>query len=168
MALTGQIGIHAQLTYTGTAVLGAAPTYPLAYTKYWDVTSGTGANQADVLYSAARTLSTAATEDLDLAGALATLFGATITAAKVKAVIIESVAANTTNLTIGNATSNQFQGFFGAVTHTIVLKPGEAFAFLSPAAAGLAVTAGTGDLLKVANAAGASATYNIIVVATTA
>jgi hypothetical protein len=128
--------------------------------------SGTGTGKADLAYDADRTLASNTSESIDLAGVLADAFGTTITAAKLKAVEIENPATNTTNITIGGAASNTFLGWFGDATDVIVLKPGDRFVIASPV--GWAVTAGTADLLKVANAAGASNTYRIKLIGATA
>jgi hypothetical protein len=125
--------------------------------------SGTSAGQADKWVSAERTLTTGQTEDLDLSGTLTDIFGATVTLAEIVGFALYSLPANTTNLTVGAASSNQWTGALNA-TGTVTLRPGQWMAFgcsLSTDATGFPVTAGTGDLLKVLNAAGASATYRV-------
>lgn len=129
--------------------------HALSVVQTW--ASGVLANQADKVWGDERTLSTGATEDLDLTGVLKDIFGDNFDLAKVKLLA--------TNLTIGNATS-PWQGPFGAATHTLVLKPSEFVILGSPALAGWPVTATSADLLKVANAAGASAKYKILIVGT--
>lgn len=127
--------------------------------------NGTGSGKADIAWDDERTLATGATENLDFAGAIADAFGTNIAAAKIKALQIESDAANTTALTIGNVT-NGAQLFFGASAHTLVLQPGERFVIAGPV--GWTITAATGDLVKVANASGASAKYRVKVIAASA
>lgn len=127
--------------------------------------AGTGYGKADIAFSDQRTLATNTSETLDLTGTLVDGFGATIAAVKVKAIEIESVEANTTNLTIGGG-SNPFLFGFADVTDLFVLKPGDKAVFVSRT--GWPVTAATGDLLKVLNAAGASAIYNIKIIAASA
>lgn len=133
-------------------------------------TNGTGANQANILWADQRTIATAANDDLDLNGVLTNAFGATVSAVELVAIIVinapRSGAANTTNLTIGGG-ANPVTGFLGGTTPTIgPIRPG-GFVFLGCGdAAGLgAVTAGTGDILRIANSAGASATYQIAILA---
>lgn len=167
MPVTGQIGMHASIVQSAqTAQDLASGTAQLPYFKNWDITSGVAANQADQLYQKIRTVTSGANDDVDLSGALTNFFGASVAFVKVKAIIIEASAANTTNLTVGNATSSGFQGPFGALTHTLVLKPGD-FVMLAAPNTGWNVTATSADLLRVANAAGASATYNLILLGTT-
>jgi len=136
------------------------------------ITDGTGANQGDLLFLDQRAVATAANDDIDLSGVLADAFGATITAAELVAVFVINApisgAANTTDLTIG-AGSNPYIGFLGAA-HTIgPIKPGGMFMIGAGDAAGIgAVTAGTGDILRIANSAGATANYQIGIVARSA
>jgi hypothetical protein len=78
-------------------------------------------------------------------------------------------SANTTNLTIGGG-SAPITGFLGSTTPTIgPIRPG-GFVFLGCGdAAGLgAITATTADILRITNSSGASATYQIGIVARSA
>ncbi|TFV34555.1 hypothetical protein E4K66_30785 [Bradyrhizobium frederickii] len=121
--------------------------------------SGTGYGKADIAFKDKRTLSASTSENIDLAGSLSDAFGQTITAAKVKAILIENPEASTSNLSVGGAASNAFVGPFADATDIIVLKPGDRFVAVSRT--GWTVTAGTGDILKVANGAGGSVDYDI-------
>lgn len=123
---------------------------------------GSGAGQAAVLYTASRTLASGANESLDLNGtALQDTFGVNLALTKIKGVIIQARDANTTNLTVANVANSI--NMFGA-TFSLTLQPGELLAKVTNSNAGYAVTPGTGDLLNIANAAGASATYDIILI----
>jgi hypothetical protein len=131
---------------------------------------GTGANQADILFADERQVNASSNDDLDLAGVLANAFGQTIAAAELVAILVINApvagSPNTTNLTIGGGT-NPVVGFLGGTSPTIgPIRPG-GFALLACGdAAGLgAVTAGTGDILRIANSSGATARYQIAIVA---
>lgn len=135
-----------------------------------NLVNGTAAGQANILFTDERTITTGANDDLDLNGVLTNAFGATVSAVEIVALLVinapRSGAANTTNLTIGGGT-NPVTGFLGGTTPTIgPIRPGS-FVFLgSSDAAGFGVvTAGTGDILRIANSAGASATYQIAILA---
>ena len=56
--------------------------------------NGTGANQADKVFTDTRTVTTGATDSLDLAGSLTDAFGATITLARVKAILVKAASGN--------------------------------------------------------------------------
>jgi hypothetical protein len=99
-----------------------------------------------------RTLAASASEDLDLAGAFANF-------TKVHAIYVFATSANTNNVVVGGASANSFVAPF---TGTVTVGPGGENLVTSKA--GWTVTAGTGDLLKIANSnSGSAVTYDIVV-----
>jgi len=162
-----QIAATMQIDSTGAPVVGGAvPTFSRGKQSDIVLADGTGSNQASKTYSASRTVLTAANDDIDLAGVLTDIMGVSpLTFATVKCIVIRSDPANTTNLTVSPAPANGFLGPFGAATHTVQVRPGGALAFVAPQT-GWTVTAATGDILRIANAAGASALYTIEIVGT--
>jgi len=143
---------------------------PLTFRRAVQLSTGTGAGQADKVFHDRRTLAASATEDLDLAGVLSDAFGAGITFARIKGLYIAASAANANNVVVGAAASNAWATLLNA-TGTITLRPGASFgAMAGPAdGTGWAVTAGTGDLLKVANSAGGTGVdYDVIIVGASA
>jgi hypothetical protein len=130
--------------------------------------SGTGAGQADLVFCDTRSLATGATENLDLAGgSLTSPLGAALTFVEVVGILVVAASANTTDLTVGNGTNPVVGGPFGATgTNTIVLQPGGVFLWQvgSSATSAVQVTAATADILKVTNAAGATASYDIVLI----
>lgn len=135
-----------------------------------DLAHGTGAGQADRIWADTRTLAASANEELDLAGSLEDPLGGAFVLARVKGLIIAADAGNTNNVVVGAAASNAWATLLGA-THTVTLRPGAVFAVLAGEedATGYAVTAGTGDLLKVANSgSGTGVTYDIAVIGASA
>jgi hypothetical protein len=91
--------------------------------------------------------------------------GATLTFTKIKAILVKAAEGNTNNVVVGGAASNGWVGPFGDVSDTVAVKPGGTLLLVAPNAAGYAVTAGTGDILKVANSgAGTGVTYDIVIV----
>lgn len=168
MALTSKFGITVDALLTSALDLTTVSA-PLERRAAVRLATGTGAGQADKIFSDTRSLTTGASEDLDLAGVLTDALGATITFARVKGLFVAAAAANTTNLTVGANVVNGWAtllGPTGASGGTVTLRPGGMFlaACGSADATGWAVTAGTGDLLHVVNAAGATAAYDIVVV----
>lgn len=129
------------------------------------LTNGTGANQANQMFTDTRTISASSSEDLDLSGVLASSFGTTLVFTSIKAIIVSAASANTNDVVIGGAAANDFSTFFGASTDTIIVVPGGTFALINPEANGYAVTAGSADLLKIANSSsGTSVVYDIIII----
>lgn len=131
------------------------------------LTNGTGANQANEAFFDRRTLTASSTENLDLAGGLTDAFGTTLAFTKIRALAVYAAAANTNNVLVGGAASAQFSTWVGDVTDVVVVRPGGLFLLTAPDATGLAVTATTADLLKIANSSsGTSVTYDICIIGT--
>ena len=146
----------------------ANPTFRLPAQPKIVLLSGTGPNQADVLFSDQRTLAASANEDIDLVGALNDPLGQLVSVAKLKALLIRAAAGNTNNVIVGGAPLNAVAGIFGAVTHTAIVPPGGVFEWAAPGD-GITLTAGTADLFRIANSgAGSSVTYDIVAVGTSA
>lgn len=126
--------------------------------------NGTGTGQANKMWSDTRTLADNTSESLDLAGSLTDSFGAAITFAKIKAIIIRN-KSTTQALAVGGAASNQFINWVANSSDIINIPAGGMFMLTAPA--GFAVTASTGDLLKIANgSAGQSTDYDIVLFGT--
>lgn len=141
---------------------------PLSYAARYDLTSGTGASQADMLWHDKRTLSASATEDLDLAGVLTNAFGDTQTFARIKMVVVAAASGNTNNVNVTRPASNGVPLFLAA-GDGIAVRPGGLFVAVASDATAYAVTAGTGDLLTFTNSAGStSVTYDVIVIGASA
>ncbi|WP_433233707.1 hypothetical protein [Actinomadura nitritigenes] len=163
--------IFASLTAELSSALDlASATSSLDKSLQISLTNGTTAGKADVLWHDQRTLAASASEDLDLAGSLSGILGGTVSFAKVKALLVAANAGNTNDVVVGNAASNGFVGPFGAAAHTVKVSPGGLLLMAAPGTAGLgSVTAGTGDLLHIANSSSGSAvTYQIVIVGTSA
>lgn len=170
-------GITARLPWTFESVqtwANSSNSYAFGYTK--SLTNGTGANQADLLYVVQSTLSASSSTNVDLAGSATDVFGSTITFARVKAIYFELTTATTaTSVAIGGASSNGFAnwissaGTFGTDQPKVVVRNGGVFLLVAPDATAYAVTAGTGDILKLTNQDGSNvATYNLAIVGASA
>lgn len=165
MTLSTTLAIAAFAEQTNALDLGSAR-FPARLQRKVSLTDGAAAGQANRVFSDRRTLAASGAEDLDLAGVLLDAFGATITFARIKGLYIAAAAANTNNVVIGADATNPWATLLNA-TGTVTLRPGASFAAFAGAAdgTGYAVTAGTGDLLQVANSgAGSSVEYDIFVV----
>jgi hypothetical protein len=165
MAVTAQLDVNLTASQSGANAFGG-PYWNAAMSLSQAFQDGTAANKFDRLYMAQRTVATGANDDIDLNGVLTDVFGTTIAAVELVGIMIinkqKDGTANTTNLTIG-AGSNPFVGFLGGTTPTLgPVRPGGVFLLMNPDASGLGtITAGTADILRIANSAGASNTYQI-------
>jgi hypothetical protein len=168
MALSSKLSLHLVSTLTSALDLSTA-TDVLDYPVTYNLVTGTGttSGNADMQWSDTRTLTASATEDLDFAGSLTNALGSTQTFARIKAIIVTAAAANTNNVNIIRPAANGVPLFLAASDGTPVL-PGGTFMWVAPAA-GVVVTAGTGDLVTFTNSAGStSVTYSIIVLGASA
>jgi hypothetical protein len=146
-------------TYTGgtltiahsanaTAVVGVATVnVPHAVSSQQTMTPGTGANQVN-LPGSARVVPGGSPVNIDLAGGsqLDDGDGGTVTFASVKSFAFRAAPTNTGNITVDTTIANGWQA---AINGTFILRPGEVLAWQTPLASGVAVTAGTGDLVRV-------------------
>jgi hypothetical protein len=165
MPQSGSITVSIASTLSSALDLGTS-SFPLSYSKSVGFANGTGLGQADLLFSDQRTLGSGANEDIDLAGALTGPLGGTLTFAKLKGLWIYSLPANTVNLTVSRPGSNGVP-LFAAAGDALVLKPGNGFLFTDNSAAGVTVTAGTGDLINLL-AGAASTVYDIVILGASA
>ncbi len=165
MPATATLVSSLRVQQTGPADHGGS-TYKIDEVLTKSFGAGTGAGQIDRVFGDARTLSASATENLDLAGGITDAFGQTITFAKVRGLLISADAGNTNDVVVGGAASNAFVGPFADASDKIKIAPGASVLITAPAA-GWTVTAGTGDILLVANGgSGTSVTYKIAIVGT--
>lgn len=161
MPLNAQASIKLNIKQTKTLDLGDGNANILKEILF-ALTDGTGAGKADLLYQDTNAISAFA--DLDLAGALVDVFGATLTFARVKGLYIKAADANTANITVGPAAANGFATPWGSATDKNVLRPGMAMILLAGVAdaTGYAVTAATADLLRITPVSGTQ-TYDIAI-----
>lgn len=149
--------------------LNATALVQLKLTKSLQLSSGTGLGQADQMWFDTRTIAASGTDDLDLAGVLVNGLGQTVTFARIKGLYVAAAAANTNNVVVGGAAANQFTNWVADVTDKIVVRPGGVFLlFTGGDATSYAVTAATGDILRIANSgAGTSVDYDIVLIGST-
>jgi len=168
MALTSQVSVAVNATQTALFDL-AAGTVPLSVLRGSSTADGTGLGQADRIFHDTRTLTASSSEDLDLAGVLVDVFGATLTFARIKTLLISAAVGNTNNIIVGNAATNGFISWVGAATHTVTVRPGGLLLVSAVDATAYTVTAATADLLHIANSgAGTSVTYDVVLIGASA
>jgi len=167
MSLTTALLVAINATLEGSNDLGT-PSFPLSVSNRDDIANGTGLSQADLIFSDQRTISASGNEDLDLAGSLTDPLGSTLTFATVKAIYVRASSDNTNNVEVKPAASNGFDGPFADASDTLAIPPGGTLLLTAPVS-GWSVTAGTGDLLNIANSgAGTGVTYDIVIIGTSA
>lgn len=170
MGLTSSLLIKLNARQTGANDFGG-PDFSPELEKLFQFASGTGADQADILYMDERAFTASTAVTFDLFGVLTEAFGSVINAAEIVAIVIinESKAGvrNTVTLSVGAGTAPWF-GIFGAVGDVIKVPPGGAVVAVAPDASGYgAVTATTADILTVTPGA-AAGSFQIAILARTA
>lgn len=142
----------------------------ITYTK--TLTNGSGAGNAQKIYVAAGTIAGAGTLNLDLAASLVDVFGNSITFANIKVLYVELTTATTaTSIKVGGADSAPFVNWIvsdGTITDEepgVIVRNGGMFMLACTDATGYAVTATTGDILKLTNLdASNTATYRVCLI----
>lgn len=130
-----------------------------------EVANGVGINQANAVYVDDFSIAASGTLAIDLSGTLEDAHGNAIAFTAIKEIYIKASEDNTNNIVVGNGGVNSFLGPFGAAAHTIALKPDAVFHVSEGYSAdGWAVTAGTGDILQLANSGAGTAVAGTIVI----
>lgn len=170
MALTTVLTTQVVATLTNARDL-VTTSSPLEYRNRVSLATGTAAGQADLIFSDTRTIAASSNDDLDLAGSLTDANGNSLTFARVKGLVVKAAAANTNNVLVGGDATNTFLTWVVAEGDAIILRPGAELSLFagSADATGYAVTASTGDLLRITNSAGGSSvTYDIVIIGSSA
>ena len=168
-SLSGSLSISGAIDYVGASVSSTLTDKIAGVIESWTIANGTGANQADIMWHDQRTLAASTSEDLDLSGVLTDSFGVSVALARVKAIIVSAASANGGLIQVGGASSNQFINWVANASDIIQIRAGGFMLLVAPDATAYAVTATTGDLLKIANTDGAAAgTYDIYIIGASA
>lgn len=164
--VTADINLSVRAKLTGTADLGN-PSAPVSIDKHIQITAGIDAlGKADILWADTRMLAASATENIDVAGALSGLLGGTVTAAEITAIIITADKGNTNDVVAFGAASNGFNGPLSGTTPKLTIGPDDLALVTNKK--GWPVTAGTVDLILVANSSsGTAVTYTITLIGRT-
>lgn len=164
MTLTTKANIRVSTSLSNPLDL-VTPVAPQMFSYLLDMTSGVGLNQADKVWSDRRTVAASTTDSLDLAGSLTDALGVAFTPARVKGIILRNRGVQ--NLALTRPASNGVP-WLTAAGDAIIVVPGGLQLWLAPTAAGIAVTAATGDLIDVVNGAGVSVDYDMVIIGASA
>jgi hypothetical protein len=149
--------------------LNVIATAALAFNQSMGFSSGTAAGQVDRIIADTRTIAASGNDDLDLNGVLTDLLGGVVSLLRVKVLVVRASAANVNNVVVGGGASNPFINWATGTTPAVVVRPGGLFVLAASDATGYAVTAATGDILRITNSgAGSSVTYDIVILGASA
>lgn len=163
MPLSGSLKIAANFAQTKTADFESASS-AIALALSIAFTDGNAAGNADRIWKDTRTINASANEDLDMSGTLTDIYGASVIFADVRAIVIIASSNNTNNVRLIRPASNGLPLFLAA-GDGIDIRPGGMFLWACADATAVPVTAGTGDLLNVANSSsGTGVDYSIVII----
>jgi|6_EtaG_2_1085325.scaffolds.fasta_scaffold04511_2 hypothetical protein len=169
-AIVGKMRFDLGLEQFGASDL-STPHSRLPVVEY-SVSTGTGADQMDLLWHDQRTLAASASEELDLAdGTLVDSFGVACQFAEVRMICIVASSDNdaANDIVVGGTVTHEWLGWLTAAGDKITLPTGAASINYSPSDGGWPVTSGSSDTLQIANSAGTnSVTYDIYIGGTSA
>lgn len=167
MSLTTTIDLALLAIHTSALDL-ATGTVPLNYSKRLSLASGTGANQADLIWHDQRSIAASSSDNLDIAGGLTDAFGATVTFARIRAMVVRADANNAGRLQVGSAPANAWLGWLDNGNAAVQVRPGGLLLLTGPDSSGYPVAAGTGDRLLITNTAASVAAYDIVLIGASA
>jgi len=164
MTLRADVDLRFHYKNTGTAELGGAAVDEFDKQLEVVLRNGTGTGQANKSWrDGDRPILASASENLDLSGTFTDRLGQPVVFTAIKAILVRPKETNVTNLVLGAAAANPWTPLLGA-TGTLTLVPGFLLCLAGDVGAGYAVTAGTGDILKVANGGATDLLYDIAIV----
>jgi hypothetical protein len=161
--LTAKIGLTFATMYTGTGVdTFSYPVDQMNLSRTIDFTTGTGANQVNVVFHDSRSLADDVNEVLDFhGGALTDPLGTALTMDKLKVLYIKNTGT-LTDIKIGGGADPI--PLFANASDILLIKPGGTFVYAAPDANGLSVV--DGNDLNILHGGGgtAAAIYEIIAI----
>ena len=135
------------------------------------LSDGTGAAQADKIWHDSRSLAASSADALDLTSLTQSIHGSTVTIAfaKIKAILIHNLATTPgEDLLLDSSVTNGILTPFNGSATSKVEVPADSPLLLVNRQSGWAVTAGTGDVLRIVNDGVGSIDYKIVLVGTSA
>jgi hypothetical protein len=163
MALDTKVKLSLDANYTSPLDL-VSRSAPLSMAKNLSLINGTGAGAADRVWSDQITINASSNSDIDLAGTLTDPFGAALSFARVKLIVITAASGNTNNVVVGGASST-FNTWVTGTSPAVVVRPNGFLVLGCSDATGYVVTATSADVLRLSNSgAGTSVTCDVAIV----
>ncbi len=131
--------------------------------------AGDGPGEADQIWHDTRTLAASSNDDLDLTALVQSIHGQAVSLgfAALKAILIHNTSADEPLVIDSSVTNSIKTPFDGSATSKLEIPPGSPVLLVNKLA-GWAVTAGTGDVLRISNASAEEIEYQIVIVGTAA
>jgi len=133
----------------------------------WTWPSGSGAGQADRIYTAAITIPPGEETLLNLGdGSLTDMFGAAIVFTTVRALYLTNGATNDGPILMGGGATNGWPGPLLSSNDGLTVRPGGAAVCIAPDLQGFVVSAGLTDVLRLVNNGTVPGTAELILIGT--
>lgn len=165
MTLTSQFVVRGSFDQV-TALDMGSDTFPGRFAVDIALANGAGASAANLVFADRRTIAASATDSLDLAGGgLLDPQRNVLVFARIKALWVRALSTNNAanNVVVTRPAANGVP-LFTAAGDSLALRAGEVFTWTSPTAAGVVVTAATGDLIDFVNSAGTNTVdYEVVI-----
>jgi hypothetical protein len=159
-----QFSYNFSYTFTKDNALGGLTTDSGTYAKQFNLTSGTGAGQADLMVLLAGSLAASDTLTIDLVGALADVFGDTVSMARFKTLVVELTGGSGTSAKLAPNGSAGVTTLLGGTSPTLTIRNPGFVAIGCSDATGYGLTATTADKFDLTNLDGTnSLTYRVLV-----
>jgi hypothetical protein len=170
MATTLSTIIRAQISaaYQDTTSSVSSSVQNIDYPKVLSWPNGVVINTADKVFAKSDTVSSGSPKTYDVSGGITDAFGNSLTLAKVTAIAVFNNSTTVGEILSIGAGSNPLLNWVIATGDGVKVGPGGFFAIADPSLAAFGVTAGTGDVLQVAVAAGTNVPFDIVIVGRTA
>ena len=172
MADTLTSGIKASIDWSFREALDLSTVADSAILEYSEsLADGTAVDTADKVWHDTRSITTGANDDLDMTALTHSIFGSTVTItfAKVKAILIVNTSETTGDeLRIDTSVANAILTPFASSATTKIEIGADSALLLSSKKDGWAVTAGTGDILRIHNPNAGTVSYKIVIIGTSA
>lgn len=163
MALDTKLKVAFDANYTSPLDL-VSRSAPLSMAPKLSLINGTGAGAADRVWSDQITIGASSNSDIDLAGSLTDPFGAALSFARVKLILVTAATGNTNNVVVGGASST-FATWVSGTNPAVIVRPGGLLVLGASDATAYAVTATSADVLRLTNSgAGSSVTCDVAIV----
>jgi hypothetical protein len=166
MTLRTQLNMRGSFDMSSVLDLGT-DSFAGRFTSEFTLTDGAGVGAANLVFADRRTLGASATDSLDLSGGgLLDPQRNVLVFARIKALWVKALSTNNAanNVVVTRPAANGVP-LFTAAGDSLALRPGDVFTWTSNTAAGVVVTAATGDLIDFVNSAGTNTIeYEVVII----
>jgi hypothetical protein len=166
MIVDAELSLTLKSTYRRARALGVV-SYLVDWAVAANLLTGTGANQADTMYAARRTIAAGANDDINLASGLTDPFNNPIVFVEVRGLAVRAPTTNTGVIRVGGAApANRLTGLWADSAGYVDLAPGMIVIIPAPADNDVVVVNGASNILRLNNQAASSGFADVVIFGT--